>query len=71
MRDVSSIFLLAILRDADLIVKIYMPDVIDNDVQDNFMLSINTRSEKYNLICTGRCEEENVHKFRLKLYPGT
>ena len=45
MSGVSSIFILAILRDADHIVKIYMPDVNDNDVQDNLILSINTRSE--------------------------
>jgi hypothetical protein len=56
LRGMSSIFMLAILGDADHIVKIYMPDVNDNDVQDNLTLSINTRSEKYNLIYTGRCE---------------
>ena len=71
VRGVSSIFLLAILRDAEHIVNIYMPDVNDNDVQDNLTLSINKRSEKYNLIYTGRCDEENVHKFLLEPYPGT
>ena len=70
VRGVSTIFMLAILRDSDHIVKIYMPDVTDNDVQDNLILSINTRSEKY-LIYTGRCEEKNIHKFRLEPYPGT
>ena len=71
VRGVSSIFLLAILRDAEHIVNIYMPDVNDNDVQDNLTLSINTRSEKYNLIYKGRCEETKVHKFCVQLYPGT
>jgi hypothetical protein len=57
VRGASCIFLMAILRDADHIVKIYMPDVTDSEVQDNLILTINTRSEKYNLIYTGRCEE--------------
>ena len=41
----SSIFLLAILRDAEHIVKIYMPEVHDNDIQYNLIVSFNTRSE--------------------------
>jgi len=69
VRGVSSIFLMAILRDADHIVKIYMQDVNDNDVQVNLILSINARSEKYDLIYTGRCEDENVHKFRFRTLP--
>jgi len=72
MRGASWIFLMAILRDADHIVKIYMPDVTDSEVQDDLILTINTRSEKYNLIYTGRCEEENnIHKFRLEPYSDT
>ena len=67
-----SIFLLVILRDADHIVKIYMPEVHDNDIQDNLIVSINTRSEKFNLIYTGRYEEVgSVHKFRLVHYSDT
>ena len=66
VRSTLSIFLLAILRDADRIVKIYMPEVHDNDIQDNLIVSINTRSKKFNLMYTGRSEDEgNVHKFRL------
>ena len=53
VRGSSCIFLMSILRDADHIVKIYMPDVTDSEVQDNLILTINTRSEKYNLIYTG------------------
>jgi hypothetical protein len=64
VRGASSTILLAILRDADQIVKIYMPEV--DDVQDNLIISINTRSEKYNLIYTCRCEETNVNKCSLQ-----
>jgi hypothetical protein len=71
VRGASCIFLMAILPDADHIVKIYMPVVTDSEVQDNLILTINTRYEKYNLIYTGLCEEENIHKFRLEPYPGT
>ena len=61
-----------IILMADHIVKIYMPDVTDSEDQDNLILTINTRSEKYNLINTGRCEEENnIHKFRLEPYSNT
>ena len=71
-RCTSSIFLLAILRDAEHIVKIYIPEVHDNDIQDNLIVSINTRSEKFNLMYTGRSEDEgNVHKFRLVPYSDT
>jgi hypothetical protein len=72
VRGTSSIFLLAILRDADHIAKIYMPKVHDNDIQDNLLVSINTRSEKFHLMYTGRSEDEgNVHKFRLVPYSDT
>ena len=72
VRGTLSIFLLVIFRDADHIVKIYMPEVHDNDIQDNLIVSINTRSEKFNLMYTGRSEDEgNVHKFRLVPYSDT
>ena len=72
VRCTLTTFLLVILRDADHIVKMYIPEVHDNDIQDNIIVSINTRSEKFNLIYTGRSEEEgNVHNFRLVPYSGT
>jgi len=40
VRVASCIFLMAILRDADHIAKICMPDVTDSEVQDNLILSI-------------------------------
>jgi len=61
-----STFLLTILRDVNHIVKMYMPEICDTDVEDNFILSINTRSEKYTLTYKGRCKEELVHKFHLE-----
>ena len=39
-RGASCIFLMVTLRNADHIVKIYMPDVTDSEVQDNLTLSI-------------------------------
>jgi hypothetical protein len=49
-----------------------MPEVHDNDIQVYFIVSINTRSEKFNLMYTGRSEDEgNVHKFRLVPYTDT
>ena len=53
VRGTLTTFLLAILRNADHIVKIYMPEIHDNDIQDNLIISINTKSEKSNLIYTG------------------
>ena len=41
VRGTLSIFLLAIIRDADHIVKIYMPEVHDNDIKVNLIVSIN------------------------------
>ena len=36
------------------------------DVEDNLIISINTKSEKYNLTYKGRCEEKLLHKFHLE-----
>jgi len=66
VRGTSSSFLLAILQDVHDIVKLYMPGVNDRNDQDNLIIYINTRSEKYNLTYRGRCEEELVHKFHLE-----
>ena len=72
VRGTLSIFLLTILRDADHIVNIYMPEVHDNDIQDNLIVSINTRSEKFNLMYIGRSVNEgNVHNFHLVPYSDT
>jgi len=72
VRGTLNTYLLAILRDSDYIVKMYMPEVYDNDIQENLIISLNTRSEKCNLIYTGRCEEEaNVYKFGLVPYSDT
>ena len=71
MRGSSTTFLLAVLRDAEHIVKIYMPKVDDNDGHNDLIISINTRSDKFNLMYTGRCEEVNVHKFHLDPYSVT
>ena len=65
VRGTSSTLLLAILRDVHHIVKIYMLEIYDNDVQDNLVISINTRSEKCTLTYKGRCDKELVHKFHL------
>jgi hypothetical protein len=51
-------YLLAILKDINNVVKIYMPEVNDRDVQDHLIIAINTRSEKYKLTYKGRCEED-------------
>jgi hypothetical protein len=72
VRGTLTIFLLAILRVADHIVKIYMPEVHDNGIKNNLIVCINTRSEKFYQIYTGRCEEEgNGHKSRLVPYSNT
>ena len=66
MQGTLSTFLLTILQYITHIVKMYMPDICDMNVEDNLILSINTKSEKYNLTYKGRCEEELVHKFLLE-----
>jgi hypothetical protein len=48
VRGTTLTFLLSILEDINHIVKIYMPEVNDKDVQDH-LISINTRSERYTL----------------------
>jgi hypothetical protein len=70
VRGTLTTFLLAVLRDAGHIVKIYMPEVDDNDVQDIIIISINTRSEIFKLIYTGSCQVENVHSFHLVPHHG-
>ena len=45
VRGTLSTFLLTILWDVNNIVKINMPEVHDMDVEDNFIISINTRSK--------------------------
>ena len=59
-------YLLAILKDINHVVKIYMQEVNDSDVQDHLIIAINTRSEKYKLTYKGRCEEDLLHKFYLE-----
>jgi len=43
VQSTLSTFLLTILRDVNHIVKMYMPEIGDIDVEDNLILSINTR----------------------------
>ena len=66
MRGTIFTFLLAILKDINHVVKIYMQEVNDSDVQDHLIIAINTRSEKYKLTYKGRCEEDLLHKFYLE-----
>ena len=41
-----STFLLTILRDVNHTVKMYMPEINGMDVEDNLIITINTKSEK-------------------------
>ena len=68
VRGTVTSFLLTILHDVGQTVKVYMPEIRDRHLQDNLIITINTRSEKYNLRYIGICEEENilVHKFILE-----
>ena len=68
VRGTVTSFLLTIFQDVGQIVKVYMPEIRDKNLQDNLILTINTRSEKYNIQYIGTCEEENilVHKFLLE-----
>ena len=63
MRGTIFTLLLAKLKDVNHIVKMYMPDVNDRNVQDNLIIAINTKSEKYKLTYKGRCEEDLLQKF--------
>ena len=62
MRESDTMFLLAILQEENH-VRIYMPEINDKELQDNLILAINTRSEKYNLIYKGLTE--GAHWFHL------
>ena len=43
-----------------------MPEVNDRNVQDNLIIAINAKSEKYRQTYKGRCEEELLNKFYLE-----
>jgi hypothetical protein len=69
VRGTLTTLLVTILRDVGHIVKVYMPEMRDRNVQDFLIIAINTRSQKYNLIYKGICEEEEeelVHRFQLE-----
>jgi len=57
VRGTFTTFLLTILQDVGHIVKVYMPEIRDRNLQDILIIAINTRSEKYNLIYKCICEE--------------
>lgn len=63
VRESDTTFLLAILQEGNHIVRIFMPEISDKEIQDNLILAINTRSEKYNLIYKGL--SEGAHGFHL------
>ena len=60
MRQSDTMFLLAILQEENHVVRIYMPEINDKELQDNLILAINTRSEIYNLIYKGLSEGAHV-----------
>jgi hypothetical protein len=63
MRESDTMFLVAILQKENHVVRIYMPEINDKELQDNLILAINTRSEKYNLNYKGL--SEGAHGFHL------